>query len=173
MVTDRSTAGDAVDAVVEESTDDALANEEPMDSEATSGIDEAETTEGTATADTATGLEPTVAGALSYLLGPITGVLFYVLEPEDAFVRFHAVQSTLVFGGLFVASLVFSVVLTLASFVPGVGWIAAAVLGIGSLLLTPVAFLAWVFLMYKAYQGEEYGVPLVGSYARQYAAVGE
>ena len=170
MVTDRSTAGDAVDAVVEESTDDALANEEPMDSEATNGT---ETTEGTAMGDTTTGLEPTVAGALSYLLGPITGVLFYVLEPEDAFVRFHAVQSTLVFGGLFVASLVFSVVLTLASFVPGVGWIAAAVLGIGSLLLTPVAFLAWVFLMYKAYQGEEYGVPLVGSYARQYAAVGE
>ncbi|WP_066416855.1 DUF4870 domain-containing protein [Halorubrum aethiopicum] len=178
METDRSTAGDAVDAVdavVEEPTNDPLAGEESTDVEATSGIDETETTGSGTTADTATGtgLEPAVAGALSYLLGPITGVLFYVLEPEDAFVRFHAVQSTLVFGGLFVASMVLSVVLTLVSFVPGVGWIAAAVLGIGSLLLTPVAFLAWAFLMYEAYQGEEYAVPLVGSYARRYAAVGE
>ncbi|GAA0506578.1 Uncharacterized membrane protein [Halorubrum aquaticum] len=178
MVTDRSTAGDAVDAVVEDTTDDSLTGEEPMDSEATSGIGEAGTTEPetaatTADATTGTGLEPNVAGALSYLLGPITGVLFYVLEPEDAFVRFHAVQSTLVFGGLFVASLVLSVVLTLVSFVPGVGWIAAAVLGIGSLVLTPVAFLAWAFLMYEAYQGDEYVVPLVGSYARRYATVDE
>lgn len=126
-------------------------------------------------ADTATGtgLESNVAGALSYLLGPITGVLFYVLEPEDAFVRFHAVQSTLVFGGLFAASLVLSVGLTLLSFLPGVGWIAAAVLGIGGLLLTPVALLAWAFLLYKAYIGEEYAVPLVGSYARSYATVDE
>ncbi|MFC5277756.1 DUF4870 domain-containing protein [Halorubrum rubrum] len=177
MVTDRSTAGDAVDAVVEESTDDALTREKSMDSEATEpGMTEATESGTTApTADTATGtgLEPNVAGALSYLLGPITGVLFYVLEPEDAFVRFHAVQSTLVFGGLFVASIVLSVVLTVISFVPGVGWIAAAALGLGSLLLTPVAFLAWAFLLYKAYSGEEYSVPLVGSYARTYATVKE
>ncbi|WP_281193629.1 DUF4870 domain-containing protein [Halorubrum sp. F4] len=169
MVTDRSTTGDAVDAVVEDSTMD-IEEEQATDEE----IDEATTDEGPATiADTGTGLEPNVAGALSYLLGPITGVLFYVLEPEDAFVRFHAVQSTLIFGGLFVASIVLSIVLTVLSFVPGVGWIAAAVLGIGSLLLTPVGFLAWAFLLYKAYSGEEYAVPLVGSYARTYAVVDE
>lgn len=124
-----------------------------------------------ASAEGGTGLESNVAGALSYLLGPLTGVLFYVLEPEDAFVRFHAAQSTIVFGGLFVASLVLSVALTALAFVPVVGWIAAAVLGIASLAIGPIALVAWVFLMYKAYEGDEYEVPLVAPYARKYGAV--
>lgn len=131
----------------------------------------AEETPETAADRTGTGLDSNVAGALSYLLGPITGVLFYVLEPDDAFVRFHAAQSTILFGGLFVASIVLSVVLTVLALVPFVGWAAAAVLGVGSLLLTPVALVAWAFLMYKAYDGSEYEVPVVASYARRYAAV--
>lgn len=131
----------------------------------------AEETPETAADRTGTGLDSNVAGALSYLLGPITGVLFYVLEPEDAFVRFHAAQSTILFGGLFVASIVLSVVLTVLALVPFVGWAAASVLGVGSLLLTPVALVAWAFLMYKAYDGGEYEVPVVASYARRYAAV--
>jgi len=135
---------------------------EPIDPEATS---EATSTEG------GTGLEPNVAGALSYLLGPITGVLFYVLEPEDAFVRFHAAQSTIVFGGLFVASMVLSVVLTVLAFVPVVGWIAAAILGVVSLAIGPIALVAWAVLMYKAYDGDEYEVPFVAPYARKYGAV--
>ena len=41
------------------------------------------------------GLTPNVAGALAYLLGFITGVLFLVIDPfkNDRFVRFHAFQS--------------------------------------------------------------------------------
>lgn len=123
------------------------------------------------TAGRGTGLDPNVAGALSYLLGPVTGVLFFLLEPEDPDVRFHAAQSTILFGGLFVASVVLSVGLTVLSLIPVVGWIGAAVLGIGSLLVAPVAFLAWLFLMYKAYDGTTYSVPVVGEYARRYAAV--
>ena len=116
-----------------------------------------------------TGLDPNVAGALSYLLGPITGILFYLLEDDDEFVRFHGAQSTIVFGGLFVFSIGMSVLLTVLAAIPVVGWIAGAVLGLASILLAPVAFVAWVFLMYKAYQGAEYSVPIAGPYARKYA----
>lgn len=120
-----------------------------------------------------TGLEPNVAGALSYLLGPLTGVLFYLVESEDEFVRFHGAQSTIVFGGFLVASIGFSVLLTVLAFVPVVGWIAGLALGALSLLLAPVGFVLWVLLMYKAYQGEEYAIPLAGEYARKYAPVAE
>ena len=132
---------------------------------------DAETLEGNGetSGGSGTGLDPNVAGALSYLLGPITGILFYLLEDDDEFVRFHGAQSTIVFGGLFVFSIGMSVLLTVLAAIPVVGWIAGAVLGLASILLAPVAFVAWVFLMYKAYQGAEYSVPIAGPYARKYA----
>ncbi|MFO7926520.1 MAG: DUF4870 domain-containing protein [Halobacteriota archaeon] len=118
---------------------------------------------------TASGLDPNVAGALSYLLGPITGILFYVLEPDDEFIRFHAAQSTIVFGGLFVVSVVLSVVMTVLAFVPVIGWIFGALVGLVSLVVSLVGVVAWLFLMYKAYSGAMYEVPFVAPHAHRYA----
>ena len=50
---------------------------------------------------TSTGLDANLAGVLCYLLGFISGVAFLVLERQNGFVRFHAMQSTLTFLGLF------------------------------------------------------------------------
>jgi len=118
---------------------------------------------------TGTGLDENVAGALSYLLGPVTGVLFYLLEEDDEFVRFHAAQSTVVFGGLFVLTVLVTFATTFFAFIPIVGWLIALVLGLGIFLLTPFGVVLWVFLMYKAYSGEEYELPFAGGYARKYA----
>lgn len=130
--------------------------------DATEGRGEAEESSGS-------GMDSNVAGALSYLLGPLTGILFYLLEDDDEFVRFHGAQSTIVFGGLFALSIGMTALLTVLAVIPIVGWIAGAVLGFASLLLAPVAFVAWLFLMYKAYRGIEYEVPIAGEYARKYA----
>ncbi|MGM0381091.1 MAG: DUF4870 domain-containing protein [bacterium] len=119
-------------------------------------------------ADTSTGMEPNVAGALSYLLGVITGILFYVIEKENEFIRFHAMQSIILFGGLFVAGTLLSVVVTILAVIPIIGWIIAALLSLFSLLLTPFIIALWVYLMYKAFNGERYELPLVGKYAREY-----
>ena len=43
-----------------------------------------------------TGLESNIAGLLSYLVGWITGLIFFLIEQEDEFVRFHAMQSIIV-----------------------------------------------------------------------------
>lgn len=118
---------------------------------------------------TETGLEENVAGALSYLLGPLTGILFYLLEDENPFVRFHAAQSTILFGGLFVLGVGLSIVTTVLALIPVLGWLIAAVLGLVALLLVPGGFVVWLFLMYNAYTGGEYEVPVVAKYARQYA----
>ncbi|WP_205743020.1 DUF4870 domain-containing protein [Halalkalirubrum salinum] len=153
-------------------SDDEMASTESGSSSESVETDRSATTDRSVDATTGpsgTGLDSNVAGALAYLLGPITGIAFYVLEPDDEFVRFHAVQSIAVFGGFFVLSIVLSVVLGALSLVPGIGWIIGIVLGLGSFLLAPIGLVVWAFLMYKAYNNERYAVPVVGRYAERYA----
>ncbi|MFC2032567.1 DUF4870 domain-containing protein [Chloroflexota bacterium] len=97
------------------------------------------------------GLEPNIAGLLCYLGGWITGIVFLVLEKKNKFVRFHALQSIVTFGALTVAS-------GLLSWIPFFGGFFGAVIGI-------LAFILWIVLMVKAYQGELYKVPVAGHVA--------
>ena len=55
--------------------------------------------------ESSTGLSPNVAGLLCYVLGWVTGIIFVVWEKKSTFVKFHAWQSIMTFGVLFVASL--------------------------------------------------------------------
>jgi len=113
-----------------------------------------------------TGLAPNVAGALAYVLGPITGIAFLVLEKQSRFVRFHAMQSTLVWIALIVVNVALSVFNAVLSRIPFIGWLFA--LGIG--LVFGFACLAlWLANMYMAYQGREWELPIVGEYARRYS----
>ena len=114
-----------------------------------------------------TGLAPNVAGALSYVLGPITGVLFLVLEKENRFVRFHAAQSITTGLVLVALSIALSLLSTVLAFVPVLGWIVAlllaVVMGLGS-------FVLWLLLMWRASQGKEWEVPFAGRLARRIVA---
>lgn len=96
-----------------------------------------------------TGLEANIAGLLCYVLGWITGVIFLLLEKNSKFVKFHAVQSIIVFGALTILSMLFF-------WVTFIGWIFSA-----------LGFILWVVLMFKAYQGEMYKLPLVGDIAEK------
>lgn len=98
-------------------------------------------------------MEPNIAGALCYLVGFITGIIFLLLEKENRFVRFHAMQSIVTYGFFFVLGFVLS-------FIPIIGWLI-------SLLLAPLGFILWILLMYKAYQGEMFKLPVVGDFAEQ------
>ena len=94
--------------------------------------------------------------AASYLLGFVTGIIFLLLEKQNRFVRFHAMQSTILFGGIFVVNLGLG-------FIPLLGWLVG-------LLLSLVAFILWIILMWKAFQGEMYKVPYVGEIAEKQLA---
>jgi uncharacterized membrane protein len=100
-----------------------------------------------------TGLKKETAGALSYALGPITGILFLLLE-KDPFVKFHAAQSTVLFLGLFILQWILGFTIILLPLVPLIGI---------------VSFVLWLLLIYKAWQGERWEVPLVGKYATKLA----
>jgi len=113
---------------------------------------------------TSTGLAPNLAGALSYLLGPLTGVLFLVLEKDNRFVRFHAMQSTILGAMWIVLSIVLNILLSIIGMVPVIGWIVAILVSFG---LGLVGFVLWLLLMWKAWQGQEWEVPVAGPIARQ------
>src|SRR6266536_3408205 len=54
------------------------------------------------------GMQPNVAAGLSYVLGWVTGLIFFLIEKQNRFVRFHAMQSILFFGGLTVLNVIFN-----------------------------------------------------------------
>jgi uncharacterized membrane protein len=110
---------------------------------------------------TGTGLTPNLAGALAYLLGPITGIIFLILEKTNTFVRFHAMQSTVLWVGWVIASIALSI---LSGVVPVIGWIFGLVL---SIVMSFGGFILWLVLMWKAYQGQEWELPIVGPFARK------
>jgi uncharacterized membrane protein len=115
-------------------------------------------------AASSSGLAPNVASALAYVLGIITGVIFLVIEKENRFVRFHAAQSIAVTLVLTVVSIGLSVLSTALVFVPILGWIVAFLLSVGLLFAT---FVLWVLLMWRAYQGREWELPVAGGIARK------
>jgi uncharacterized membrane protein len=115
---------------------------------------------------TSTGIEPNVAAALSYILGLITGIIFLVLEKDNRYVRFHAAQSIAVSLVLVVISIGLSVLSTALVFVPILGLIVAFLL---SVVLFFGTFVLWVLLMWRAYQGREWEVPIAAGIARKIA----
>ncbi len=102
---------------------------------------------------TSTGMEQNLAGLLCYVLGWITGIIFLLLEKDNRFVRFHAIQSIVVFGA-------FTVLEIILGFIPVIGWILTSLLGL-------LAFILWIVLMVQAYGGKMYKLPVAGDIAER------
>lgn len=102
---------------------------------------------------TSLGLNENIEALLCYLLTWVTGIIFLLLDKENRFVKFHAIQSIVVFVPLFILSYV-------AGMIPFIG-------GLLSFLLWVLKLILWVLLMVKAYRGELYKVPVAGEIAEQ------
>jgi len=98
------------------------------------------------TQDKGSRLAPNVAAALSYLIGWISGLVFFYADRQRDFVRFHAMQSILLFGGFTIACVILWALLR----VPYLGILFMVLLSLLGLL----GLVAWVILMVKAYRGE-------------------
>jgi len=114
------------------------------------------------------GLEPNVAGLLCYApccVGLVMSIVVALIEKKSAFVRFHAFQSLLVHG----AGVVLWIALWIITAVAGA---IASLLGVLVSMLSMVVGLAlfglMIFLMVKAYGGEEFSLPQLGPMARQW-----
>lgn len=109
--------------------------------------------------ESSTGLPSNVAGALAYLLGPITGILFLVLEKRDGFVRFHAAQSIGVSVVFIVAGVALGILTSVLAIVPILGWLVGILLSLGFSLLS---LAVWLWLMFRAWQGDRWMAPVIG-----------
>lgn len=113
------------------------------------------------------GMSENVAALLAYSLGWITGIIFFVIDKRP-FVRFHAAQSIVVFGGLHLVNIAIGIVFG-AGFMMIGGF---GMLGIGGALyhlVSLVGFILWILLMIKAYQHEKYEVPIAAGIAKSLA----
>jgi len=98
-----------------------------------------------------TGLSDNVAGALCYVLGWITGIIFLILEPNNKTIRFHAWRSIIVFGAVTVIYIIFF-------WVPFLWW-----------LIWVAGFILWIILIVMTYQNREIKIPIADELARKLA----
>lgn len=116
------------------------------------------------------GMTENLAGALCYLVGFITGILFLVLAPynQNRNVRFHAFQSIFLSIAWFVLWIVVGIIMIFFHLIPFLGFFIGLVLrftlGIGG-------FILWLYMMFKTYNGEKVILPVVGPMADRQAGV--
>src|SRR5579859_4960239 len=114
-------------------------------------------------AQAGSGLQENVAGLLCYVLGWLTGIIFLLIDKRP-FVRFHAAQSIVVFGGLTILRIALGIIFA-GSWYYGFGILYSLAFGVLGLLWLA----AWVILMVMAYQGKQFEVPYAAGIAKSLA----
>ncbi len=117
------------------------------------------------------GLSENAAGALCYALWWLTGLVFFLIDKRP-YVRFHAAQAMVAFGGLHVLRIVLGMFFGAGWWFGGFGWTESSfgfalrgAISLASLVL-------WILLMVKAGQGERFKLPLAGDFAESLAGKG-
>lgn len=102
---------------------------------------------------TTLGIDPRIESVLCYVLGWVTGIIFFFLEKQNRQVRFHAMQSILFFGSL-------NILMILVGAIPIIN------------LLSPLLVLVWIAglitLAIIAYTNNPYRIPYLSDYADRY-----
>ena len=111
-----------------------------------------------------TGLDANIAAALSYFFGLLSGAVFFAIETESRFVKFHAMQSMLASVAAIVLWIVYMVLATILLHIPILGWIVMLLMWTG-LALGMLGL--WLFCMFKAFQGDRFKLPYIGDVAEK------
>ncbi|MBX5449552.1 DUF4870 domain-containing protein [Thermogemmatispora sp.] len=115
-----------------------------------------------ANAPTSSGLPAPVAAALAYALFWLSGLIIFVTEKRNRFVRFHAMQSLILFGLITIVIMA----LRLVGFIPVVG----AVAGFLADLIQIASVLGWAALIVLSFLGRHIRLPVIGDYAERYSS---
>jgi len=118
-----------------------------------------------------TSMKPNVAGFLCYLGVWVTGIIFLIIEKTNKTVRFHAMQSLVTFGILFIISGIINAVRVATSWsyygAPGfsyANWVVGSVIW---WIVWAITVILWIVLMIKTYKDQMYKVPLFGNLAEK------
>ena len=106
------------------------------------------------------GLSENIVAALSYIAGPFSGIAVLVMERENKFVRFHALQSTIWFTLILIVGWILGFLSNLP--IPVLGWLLGfairPVLAIGGF----AAFISMILLMVMAAGNKTFKIPIIG-----------
>ncbi|HEY4385030.1 MAG TPA: DUF4870 domain-containing protein, partial [Ktedonobacteraceae bacterium] len=115
---------------------------------------------------TSSGLSQNVAAGLSYVLGWVTGLIFILLEKQNRFVRFNAMQSLLFSVSASVITIVLRIFVGFSPLYLG------TVFGCLSGLVSIVFLVGWIICMVNAFQGKTFKLPYIGDIAERYVDTG-
>lgn len=119
---------------------------------------------------TSIGMPPHVAAGVSYILMWLTGLIFFLSEKQNKFVRFHAMQAILLGGAVFVLYVVYSFLM--AGAVVAAGAAGAGVSGVFAFFYFFIAlgfFALWAFCLIMAFTGKWFKIPLIGDMAMKWS----
>lgn len=114
-----------------------------------------------------TGLDANVAGLLAYLLGPIGGLVFYLIEKQSVTVRFHALQSLLITGGAIALNVTVSILGAIFAKMH-LGFLSSIL----HLLLLPLGLAVFALVIIcaiKAFQNDKFKIPCIADIAEKHA----
>src|SRR6476619_6447860 len=114
---------------------------------------------------TSTGLPSNVAAAIA-CIPLIGGIIFYILEKRDSFVRFYAMQSIIFGGAWLIFSIIWNILFLVLAHIPVLGWFFALILWIIWAIWNVCAVVVWVIAMIKAFSGTRWEIPYIGPIAR-------
>ena len=115
---------------------------------------------------TSTGLPSNVAAALS-CIPLIGGIIFYIVEKHDGFVRFYAMQSIIFGGAWLLFNIASSVVHAVFGAIPGIGGLLVFFWAIIAALVHIAFLVVWIVATIKAFTGVRWDIPYVGPIARK------
>ncbi len=116
---------------------------------------------------TSMGMDANIAAGLSYIVGWITGLIFFIMEKQNRFVRFHAMQSIL-FSAALTAFYVLLNIVSFALAIASIPFLGLLLSGAG-LLVAIGTLVVWIFLVINVFQGKYFKLPVLGNYAERYA----
>ncbi len=124
----------------------------------------------TQTPAAAGGLTDNVAGLLCYIFGLISGIVFLIIEPynRNRFVRFHAFQSIFFCIAVIAAYIALAILGGVLHFILPWGLV-LAIMGLLHLAVWLGSLVLWVLLLVKAYQGQQWKLPIIGDMAEKQA----
>lgn len=100
-----------------------------------------------------TGLDENIAGLLSYAGLFVTGLVFFFMEKNSRFVKFHALQSTILFISLAIVNI-------MVRWIPLLGKLITSLTGL-------LGFVLWIIMIVKAYNSEWFKLPVIGDIAER------
>ena len=122
---------------------------------------------------TSMGMQPNVAAGVSYIFGWLSGLIFFLMEKQNKFVRFHAMQS-ICLGALFaviwfVYSFLVAGAIATATAAPNAAAGGLGIMGMLFMLIGLAFFVVWVICLIQAFSGKWFKIPIIGDMAMKWA----